>query len=74
MDYGCDFDAVLPCVTFDDDDDANEGHAVMCEAFLQFSLHVRPTNYHRVMCNMAMNVDCKQPKSSTFRPFEIAAN
>lgn len=62
-----DDDAVVVVVAVYDDC-ANECHAVMYVAFLRFSLHVRPTNYHPAMNSMATKLDCMQPMMCTFQP------
>lgn len=43
---GGDDDALVVVVVAAYDDCANADHAVMCVAFLRFSLHVRPINCH----------------------------
>lgn len=66
MDYGCDSDAEMSCVTFDDDD-ANGHHVAMNETFLRFSPRARRANY-QLASSMAMKLDCMQPTRSTFQP------
>ena len=67
-DDGDDAAVVVVVVAVEHDDCANGCHAVMCVAFLQFSLHVQPTNYHLGMNSMATKSDYMQPMMCTCRP------